>query len=347
MITKFPFIIISLTALTFSCNKKDHCKGDTTEKIFVANEESGSVTVLDAENGEVLNTVDLSIKDEMYMAHNIQSNPDHEFVWITAIPMHGHGEELLMKMNSRREKVVQTISLGEEQHLAHVVTDESGEFVYATANETGKVFQVDAEKMEVEQSFDLGASSGPHGMRFMNGKLYVACMNSFELAIVDPASGTIEKINVGGIAVQTAVLPSINAAFVSVYDLKEVVKYDIASGDTTRIPLPAGSQGPIQLYPSPDNKKIYVCDQGIVNGNPASNKLYVIDTDSNTVISTITVGNGAHGVVTNHDGTKIFVTNLADNTVSVISAETLTVIQTIDVGTAPNGITSLLCACEE
>ncbi|MBK7128033.1 MAG: YncE family protein [Crocinitomicaceae bacterium] len=344
---RFLVLFIGIIALTFSCNKKDHCKGDTIEKIFVANEESGSVTVFDADNGEVLNTVDLTIKNEMYMAHNIQSNPDHEFVWVTAIPMHGHGDELLMKMNSRREKVVQTLSLGEEQHLAHVVTDESGEFVYVTANESGKVFQVDAEKMELKQSFDLGANSGPHGMRMMDGKLYVACMNSFELAIIDLASGTMEKINVGGIAVQTAVLPTLNAAFVSIYDLKEVVKYDITNGDTTRIPLPTDAQGPIQLYPSPDNKKIYVCDQGIVNGNPASNKLYVIDTDSNTVTSTITVGNGAHGVVTSNDGTKIFVTNLADNTVSVISAETLTVIQTINVGTAPNGITALLCSCED
>lgn len=341
------FIGFFAVALIGSGCKKDHCKGNLNEKVFVANEESGTVSVIDVATGEVIETLDLDYKGSMYMAHNIQSAPNHQTVWVTAVPMKEGAEEYAIVMDSRREGNLEFIPVGSEQHVAHVVLDDESEFAYVTGNESGQVIKIDTKRKQVVERIDLGELSGPHGLRFMDGKLYVACMTSSELAIVDVATSSVTKIPMGGIAVQTAVLPILQSVFVSVYDLKEVVRYDISTGDTTRIQLPVGSQGPIQLYPSPDNSKVYVCDQGIVNGNPASNKLYVIDTYTNQVISTVTVGNGAHGVVTSIDGSKIFVTNLADNTVSVIDAATLTVDKTIDVGISPNGITTVECKCDE
>lgn len=326
--------------------KKDHCRGNVDEKIFVANEESGTISVIDAASGDVVKTVDLGYKGNMYMAHNVQSAPDHQTVWVTAVPMEEGAEEYAIVMNSRREGSLDFIPLGEEQHVAHVVLDNESAFAYVTGNESGQVIKIDAKRKQEVDRFDLGADAGPHGLRFMDGKLYVACMNSHELAIIDISTSAVTKIPVGGIAVQTAVLPTLQAVYVSVYDLKQVVRYDLSTGDTTIVPLPADSKGPIQLYPSPDNARVYVCDQGMVYGNPVSNKLYVIDTYTNTVVSTVTVGNGAHGVVTTADGSKIIVTNLADNTVSIIDAAALTVDKTIKVGTSPNGVTTVPCECD-
>lgn len=345
-ISCYLFSLALLTTLAVSSCHKDNCKRKISEKIYVANEEGGSVSVIDAKTFKVLKTVDLTYKKDMYMAHNVQVAPDNQSVWVTGVPMHGHGDEMVIVLKNKRDKDKEHIKVGSEQHLAHVVLDDESKYAYVTANESGQIIQIDADKMKEVQRYDLGSGSGPHGMRFMNGKLYVACMNSKELIILDPSSSSIVHIPLGGIAVQTAVLPGPNCVFVSVYDLKQVVRYDISTGDTTIISLPAGSQGPIQLYPSPDNQRIYVCDQGIVNGNPSSNKLYVINTSTNTIISTITVGNGTHGVVTNKDGTKIFVTNTSDNTISVVDALGLSVIETISVGEAPNGISFLECDCD-
>ena len=137
---------------------------------------------------------------------------------------------------------------------------------------------------------------------------------------------------------QTAVTPDGKFAFASLYDTKEVAVYNIQTQQVTKIALPAGAQGPIQLFSTPDSKTLFVCDQGVVNGQPSSNKVYVIDVDMGMVMNTITVGNAAHGVVVNNDGTKAFVTNSDDNTVSVIDVATNTVSGTIQVGNAPNGI---------
>lgn len=335
-------IVISSLFLLSSCHKK-MCKRGIDEELFVANEEEGTISVLDADTYKELDKVDLKYKGEMYMVHNVQVAPDGRSVWATGVPSTIGGDDMVIVIKGKRNKTKEYIDVGFDQHLAHVVLDDESKYAYVTAKEKGQIIRIDVDKAKEVQRYDLGVNTAPHGMRYMNGKLYTACMSSNEMIIVDIATGSLTHIPVDGIAVQTAVLPILGSAFVTVYDLKKVVRYDLSTGDTTNIFLPLGAQGPIQLYPSPDNTKIYVCDQGIVNGNPASNKLYVINTNTNTVESTVIVGNGAHGVTTNTDGTKIYVTNLSDNSVSVIDAASLNVIQTIPVGISPNGISILKC----
>lgn len=60
----------------------------------------------------------------------------------------------------------------------------------------------------------------------------------------------------------------------------------------------------------------------------------VIDTATNTVIDTITVGGGPVWVAISPDGATLLVTNLSDDTVSVIKTATNTVI----VGDGPGGV---------
>lgn len=331
---------IGLSPVILSSCKKNMAPRNVDEEVFVANEEEGTISVFDADTYEELDKVDLKRKGEMYMIHNLQVAPDNCSVWATGTSSSG-GDDMVIVLRTRRNKPKEYINVGSDQHLAHVVLDDESAFAYVTAKDKGQVIKIDVDKAKEVQRFDLGANSGPHGLRYMNGKLYVACMSSSEMIIVDIATGGLTHIPVDGIAVQTAVLPILGASFVSVYDAKKVVRYDLSTGDTTNIFLPVGSQGPIQLYPSPDNSRVYVCDQGIVNGNPSSNKLYIINTSTNLVESTVIVGNGAHGVTTNTSGSKIFVTNLSDNTVSVIDASTLTVIKTVPVGVSPNGISVL------
>ena len=54
------------------------------------------------------------------------------------------------------------------------------------------------------------------------------------------------------------------------------------------------------------------------------------------VITSILVGNGPLGVVTNPLTNTAYVANVGDNTVSVISGKTNTVTKTISVGTFPH-----------
>ena len=195
----FSIIII----VSINCNK-DNCKKGIDEKIYVANEDDGTISVIDANTYEVLETVDLEYKKQMYMPHNVNVAPDGKSVWVTGMPMQDGQEELVIVLKGKRDKDKEHIKVGSEQHLAHVVLDAESKYAYITTNTTGQVIKIDADKMKEVQRFDLGSNSAPHGMRYMNGKLYVACMASGEMIIVDVSSGSLTHVPLGDIAVQTA-----------------------------------------------------------------------------------------------------------------------------------------------
>lgn len=60
--------------------------------------------------------------------------------------------------------------------------------------------------------------------------------------------------------------------------------------------------------------------------NMNDNNISVIDTSTNRVIDTITVGAGPAGITTNPLGTRVYVVNHFDNTLSVIDTSNNTVL---------------------
>ncbi len=312
--------------------------GTTHDRIFVADEESGTVSVIEEAKNALLTSIVLPTSPEMYMPHNVQVAPDGKSVWVAAAPMTEGGMEKAFVIDPETNQLVGDIELGSELHVAHVVFNPSSSRAYISANEGNAVLEVDAQTRTLLRSIDLGADRGPHGMRWCRDQLWIANMAAKKLARLDPASSTISEIDVGGVAVQTACAPSGKYVFVSLYDTREVVRYEVDTQELTRIALPAESQGPVQLYPSPDGKTLWVCDQGLLLGRPASNRLYALDVEAAKVIGTVSVGQGAHGVVLSDDGGLAYVTNLADNSVSVVDTAKMETVTTIAVGTKPNGI---------
>jgi len=69
--------------------------------------------------------------------------------------------------------------------------------------------------------------------------------------------------------------------------------------------------------------------------NYGSNTVSVIDTSSNTVTATVTVGTGHYGVAVNPAGTRVYVANVNSNTVSVIDTSSNTVTATVTVESMP------------
>jgi gliding motility-associated-like protein len=82
----------------------------------------------------------------------------------------------------------------------------------------------------------------------------------------------------------------------------------------------------------------YIANYGSITSFPLSNTVTVINTNTNAITGTITVGNNPFGVSASSDGTKVYVTNYGGNSVSVINTSTNTVVNTIGVGSQPMGI---------
>jgi YVTN family beta-propeller protein len=95
------------------------------------------------------------------------------------------------------------------------------------------------------------------------------------------------------------------------------------------IAVPGANPLPDEVSLSPDGSRLYVADY-------QENQLYVIDTATNTLSTTIQVGGEPSGIVAT--ASKVYVANTTDNTVSVIDAATNTVTNTIAVGKEPAGL---------
>jgi YVTN family beta-propeller protein len=72
--------------------------------------------------------------------------------------------------------------------------------------------------------------------------------------------------------------------------------------------------------------------------NSGSNTVSVINTATNTVVATVSVGANPFGVAVTPDGSRVYVTNEGSNTVSVIDTATNTVTATVPVGDSPAGV---------
>lgn len=73
-------------------------------------------------------------------------------------------------------------------------------------------------------------------------------------------------------------------------------------------------------------------------GNFKDNSVSVIDTGSASVIGTIAVAAGPHGMTQSADGGTVFVSGDATSSVSVIDTATDRVVRTIEVGKTPHGL---------
>lgn len=322
-----------------------------TEKIFVANEESGTISVIDASSLTVIDTITLTTDHDgarlEFTPHNVQTTGD--FVLVTAnvggyahdnhgaIPsVEAHGDESaeepehpdqLVIIDARTHTIVKRTDIDFEAHLAHVVSD--GTVAYVTGTNTDALYAVNFNNGS-KRMIELPAGSKPHGFRLSPDNLtaYIASMNN-ALLILDLKTKQLKSVPLPGMGVQTAVLG--DYAFVSVYSPAQIGRYNTLTGNMTFVSLPHAA-GPIQIYPSGDF--IYVADQGTLNGDLPGNTLYKINAETLDVIALI-AGNAPHGVVVADN--RVFVTNLLGGTVSVFANDS--VVAEIPVGAAPNGIT--------
>lgn len=336
-------------------------ESSSREKVYVALEGEGKVAVIDTKSTKVIQTIDLSetVDGETvrYMAHNVQVAPDGKKVLVTAnveedmemeggdMPHgddvgHGQNSDKLIVIDPTTDTVVDSISVDTDSHLAHVVTSPDAKIAYVTSQEKSKIYLVDIGGGKVIREVELGDSSGPHGLRVSpdGSEVYIALIDGKAMAILDTKTNTVRNVALPGAGVQTAVTPDGVYAFSSVYDTKQIAWLNRGSDEQGLISLPEGSRGPVQIYPTPDSRYLYVADQGYYFDQPTGNLVYRIDIGRKVVDQIIIAGSAPHGIVVSEDGTHAYVTNLLSDDVSIIDTNTNKEISKIPVGDMPNGI---------
>ncbi len=337
------------------------------EKIFVANEASGTISVIDASKLEEIGRITLTLEHDgnrlEYAPHNIQvvgdkvlvtanmahkeeeeAHGDHEMAaanmkiptGIIAVEAHGDEEEgpehpdQLVIIDAKSHKILNRIDLDIGAHLAHIVSD--GVFAYATATNNELLYKVNLETGNYVPII-LPKNSMPHGIRLTpdNETAIIAGMMG-DLLFVNLETKNITTIKLPGKGVQAG--SAGNIAMVSVFDTKQLALFDMTSREISFVDLP-DSKGPVQMYQTPDNKYVYVADQGVYFDQPPGRNTYKVDLAEKKIVATIDTGDAPHGVVVSPNG-RVWVTNLNGNSITLIQNDKK--IKEIEVGAAPNGI---------
>lgn len=341
---------------------------EVREKIYVAIEGLGEVAAINGKTKEVISRIDLAEdingKRISYMPHNLQVAPDNKTVWVTGNAMEmaenktsllrvnvaradeGHGEtevkasDQVIVIDPLTDKIVKRIELGQGLHLSHVALTPDNKYAIVAAQEKGIIYKINVDSLEVERRVETKKSGGPHGLRISpDGRTaYIAMLGGKSLGVIDIASMSLSDIPLKGAAVQTGVTADGKYALASVYDAKSLAVYHIATKKLSYVDLPMESKGPVQLYPTPDSRFVYVADQGYYFNQPTSDTVYKIDLQEMKVVNAIKAGKAPHGVAISKDGKLAYVTNLLSEDVSVIDTATDKEIAKIKIGKEPNGI---------
>jgi YVTN family beta-propeller protein len=361
------FGVIVLAIIAAGASYRYFRSGSAPEKVYVAVEGEGKIAAFDPATGRLTTSIDLSVPHEggmlTFAPHNVQVAPDMKSVWVTAnvggheghsagliSAAHAHedeGEETeigeadeVVVIDPFTDRIVKRIPIASGIHLAHVVLTPDSAFAYATAQTEGAIYKINARTFEVLKQIEAPEGSGPHGLRIApDGKTaYIAMLEGRGLGILDLAADSLSVIPLPGAAVQTAVTPDGKFAAASLFDTRQVAIYEVASGKVSTIQLPKGARGPVQLYPVPDSRFLYVADQGYYFGQPEGNTVYKIALDDKEVATEVKAGSAPHGVAVSPDGVRVYVTNLLSEDVSIIDAASGREIRRVNVGKGPNGV---------
>jgi len=344
------------------------------EKIYVAVEGESKLAVFDSATQQLIREIDVSSQPHgMRMPaapHNVQVAPDGKTVWVTVNSGHqGHGgqfsdsgheameqEEMVHEgmaheetetptdevvvIDPKDDSIVQHIPIAPGVHLAHVAVTPDGSAAYVTAQNENAIYKINALTYQIEGKIQAPAGSQPHGLRIApdGSHAYIALLQGKGLGVLDLRTGQLETIPLNGAAVQTAVTPDGRLVLASLYDSKQLAVYDTNTKAIRYIELLDPARGPVQLYPTPDSRYVYVADQGHYFDQPDSDRVFKVDLQQSRVIWSLKAGTAPHGIVVASDGQQAYVTNLVSNDLSVIDLKTDREAARLPVGKEPNGV---------
>ena len=173
-----------------------------------------------------------------------------------------------------------------------------------------------------------GVATTPDGKQF-----YVTCEASGEIFIIDSTTyKVVSHFKINGRPRSADFLRDAAIGFVPSESAGELNIIDTAAMKVLQtLPLPAGSR-PMRVRVSADGKKLYVSEG-------RAGTISVIDTHTYALTNTIKVGARPWGTALSPDGKYLFSANGPSNDVSVVDLSTEKEIAKIKVGSSPWGVT--------
>src|ERR1700733_13180953 len=281
----------------------------TAFRIYVTNEVSGDMTVIDSATYNVIATVPLGKRPR-----GIHASPDRKTIYValSGSPIAGPGvdESTLPPPDKSadgigvfdvaQKKVVRVIKGGSDPENFDISKD--GTQLYISNEDDAAVSVVDIASGTVVKSAKVGEQ--PEGVKATpDGKLvYITSEETGTISVLAPAAGkTIKTFKVGHRPRSVAFLPDGSKAYINAENDGTVVLVDALKLKMTQT-IPLGKPGaikPMAVLLSPDAAKLYV-------STGRGKKVFTIDAATNAVVGSVEVGPRPWGIALSPDAKTLY-----------------------------------------
>jgi YVTN family beta-propeller protein len=323
-----------------------------TYQVFVTNERSGDVTVINGSDFSVAATIAVGKRPR-----GIHVSPDGKLVYVA---LSGTPIEAPPQIDAQGNPVFEKKKGGDDDDNADKSADGIGVLDVAARKFTGKlhagsdpeefalskdgrriyisnedtktasVINIVSGKLEhivpVGQEPE-GVTTTPDGKQF-----YVTCEAGGDIYVVDTSSySAVAHFKVNGRPRSVAFLSGGGIGFIPSESVGELNVIDSVNAKVLKtITLPAGSR-PMRVKLSPDETRLYV-------SNGRAGTISVFDAHSYQLLETIKVGTRPWGIGVSPDGKFLFSANGPSNDVSVVDLKTNKEVARVKAGASPWGI---------
>lgn len=320
-------------------------------QVYVTNERSGDVTVIDGGTFKVAATIPVGRRPR---GIHVSPNGKVVYVALSGTPIEGppqidaHGNPIFDKkkddddenadksadgigvLEVGAQKLSGKLNAGSDPEEFALSKDGRRIFISNEDTKTASVINIASGKVEhiipVGQEPE-GVTTTPDG-----GQFYVTCEAGGDIFVIDAHSyAAVTHFKVNGRPRSVAFLSRGGIGFIPSESAGELNVIDSVGAKVLKtLTLPSGSR-PMRVQLSPDEARLYV-------SNGRAGTISVLDAHSYELLDTIKVGTRPWGLGVSPDGKFLFAANGPSNDVSVVDLQTNKEVSRIKAGSSPWGI---------
>ncbi len=285
--------------------------------VYVTNEQSGDLTIIDAATGATTATVPLGKRPR-----GLAASPDRRFLYValSGSPAAPPGvDESKLPPPDRSADGIGVVDLAQQVLLKvlpsgtdpeQVAVSHDGKQLYVANEDAALLSVVDVASGQVVQTFTVGVE--PEGVSVdPGGRVWVTSENDGAVFVIDVAAKKVLKsVPVGPRPRSIAFLPDGSRAYVSSENGATLTVVDVRRLVPIKTVKLGNELRPMGIVASPDGRSVFV-------STGRSKMVLFLDSASDTVTGSVEVGSRPWGIALSPDGRTLFTANGPSNDVSV------------------------------
>jgi YVTN family beta-propeller protein len=309
-------------------------------RLYVTNEISGDLSVIDVESERLISTIPLGKRPR-----GVRVSPDRSTLYValsgSPIAPPGVDEESLPPADKKADgigvfdiksgKLLRVIPGGSDPEQLAISLD--GRWLFVANEDVGQTSVIDASDGKVVATIPVGGEPEGVDMRPDGKVVYVTSEEDSEIFVIDAVEPKlITKFAVGPRPRSTGFLPDSSRAYIGSENGSSVAVIDAMSHKILEtIPLSGQMVRPMGVIASGDGRHVFV-------STGRGKSVVTIDTATNKPIGVVEVGERPWGIAVSGDGRTVFTANGPSNDVSFVDVASGTVTARVKVGDRPWGV---------